>query len=128
MSPDRTCITYYCILRTLNLLGQAHKKNIWTVLDPVIIQLFFRLSTDSVIGCGQRAQQLGQRGVNLGWEQRHVDRSSRRIDNSAVDRLYPVSERRLVCVSSAEAGLVDRDCNPFSWLLLFFFSLAGVGQ
>jgi hypothetical protein len=30
-----------------------------------------------------------------------------------------------VCVSSAEAGLVDGDCIPFFWLLLVF-SLVGV--
>lgn len=63
--------TYYCVLSALDLLHQAHQEDVWTVLYPVIVQLLLRLGSDGVVGSAQGAQQLGQRGVDLGRKQGH---------------------------------------------------------
>lgn len=58
--------TYHYILCTLNLLHQAHEQHIGTALDPVIVQLFFGLGSQGVVGAAQGAQQLRQRGLDVG--------------------------------------------------------------
>jgi hypothetical protein len=58
--------TYYCVLCASKLFGQSHKQDIWSVLNPVIIELVFRLGSDGVVGSAQSAEQLRKRGVDLG--------------------------------------------------------------
>lgn len=53
------------------MFNEPHKQHVWAIGSPVIVQLFFGLGADGVVGRGQGLEELGQGSLHLGRENRH---------------------------------------------------------
>lgn len=70
--PSVTGWTYSRVFWGRNLFGQAHQQNLWPGCNPVALEVLLGLGPNPVVSGLERLQELGQLGVDIRRQHRHV--------------------------------------------------------
>jgi hypothetical protein len=64
-------MTYRRLLGQFDLLGQAHQQNLWSLGNPLIVELLLSGCARDIVGRLEALQQVRKGGVYFGREDRH---------------------------------------------------------
>lgn len=73
VKPDKSVSTYRCVPPGSDLFSESHQENLWPCVGPVILQVLLSLGASIVVLGLQSLQELGQLGMDIRRQHRHVD-------------------------------------------------------